>query len=126
MKTQVTQFQTDDVKPGKMAGRFLGRKGPVDTVNGKMIFWEFEVEQDGESLVVTGVSSDSFSHDLRCKAMKWAKLIDPRVTDESEEWDDEASIGFGVGIEVVYRESGDQLISTVKDLFAWQEKSPAT
>jgi len=126
MKTQVTLFSTDDVKPGKMIATFLGRKGPVASPNGMMIFWEFQVTQDGEPLVVTGVSSDSFSYDSRCKAMKWARLIDPLLSEEVSEWDDEQAVGRTIGVEVIYRESGDQLISTVKDLFTWPHTNPAT
>ena len=125
MKTQVSQFTTDDVKPGRMHGIFLGRKGPVTTANGQMIFWEFEVEQDGETKVVSGVTSDSFNHDSRCKAMKWAQAIDISLTDQDLEWDDEQAIGNECIIEVVYREVGDQLISSVKEVLPWLEKSLA-
>lgn len=126
METKVTQFTKDDVKPGKMSAVFLGRTGPVSSPKGQMIFWEFQVEQDNEVLTVTGVSSDSFSHDSRCKAMRWAKLLDPAFNDEAEEWDDIQAVGNIIGVEVVYREDGDKLISTVKDLFKWLQKSPAT
>lgn len=126
MKRKVTQFQSDDVKPGRMKAIFLGCKGPQVAPNGMMIFWEFEVEQDDHTLTVTGVSSDSFNHDPRCKGYKWAKLIDPKLTDDSEDWDDDEAVGNIVGVEVVYREVGDMLISTVKELFTWPQKSPAT
>ena len=126
MESEVQSFQIDDVKAGKYKATFLGRKGPFPAKDGNMIFWEFLVEEDGESKTVSGVSSDSFCHDPRCKAMKWALLIDPTFTEESKSWDDEKAIGNEIGIEVTYFERGDTLTPTVKDVFTWQPKSPAT
>lgn len=126
MKTPVTQFQTDPVTPGKKQATFLGRRGPVLSANGQMIFWEFEVIQDDEAMVVSGVTSDSFSHDPRCKAMKWAKLLDPQFNDESAEWDDTQAIGLPIGIDVQYFDRGGELTPTVKELFKWPSTKPAT
>lgn len=126
MKSEVTSFQIDDVKAGKYKATFLGRKGPFPAAQGNMIFWEFLVEVDGEEMTVSGVSSDSFNHDPRCKAMKWALLIDPTFTEDKTEWDDEKAIGNEIGIKVTYFERGETLTPTVEELFTWQGKDQDT
>jgi len=126
MKTSVTTFQIDDVPAGKYKGTFLGRKGPYAAQNGNMIFWEFMVDVNGEEMLVSGASSDSFCTDPRCKAMKWALLIDPKFTEDKKEWDDEAAIGNTIGVSVTYFDRGDIMTPTVKELFTWQEKAQDT
>lgn len=126
MKSEVTSFQIDDVKAGKYKATFLGRKGPFPAAQGNMIFWEFMIDGEDGPLTVSGVSSDSFNHDPRCKAMKWALLIDPTFTEDKKEWDDEKAIGNEIGIEVAYFERGETLTPTVKDVFTWQEKAQDT
>ncbi|GAH31345.1 unnamed protein product, partial [marine sediment metagenome] len=93
---------------------------------GNMIFWEFSVEIDGVDKVVSGASSDSFNHDSRCKAMKWALLIDPTFTEDKDEWDDDNAIGNQIGIEVTHFDRGGVSVPTVKELFTWREKAQDT
>lgn len=120
MKHQVTEFQSDDVAPGKYQGWFNGCRGPIATVNGEALFWEFKVRVGAETLTVSGMTSTAFSRDPRCKAPRWARAIDPHFTPDSEEWDDEKAIGMVCAVEVVYFDSQGGLRSTVKDVLPWE------
>lgn len=122
MKTEVQSFISDYIEPGTYPAKFLGRdKGP-DMKHGGTVFWHFEVEADPDPLDIVGISSTSFCHDERCKAYKWAQVIDPTLTDDDETWDDEQAVGNMVQIVVEDRRTGEDVLSRIAEVLPCQEE----
>ena len=120
MKTPVLSFASDYIEPGTYPAVFMGRVKGADMKHGGTIFWNFLVGTEDEPLTIAGISSTSFCHDERCKAMKWAMVIDPKLTVEDESWDDENAVGNMVQIVVEDRRTGEDVISRIAEVLPCQ------
>lgn len=109
----------DDFEPGLHKACFEGCGEPQESTFGMMIRWDFLAMKDNKPFNLSGLTSDSFNTDPRCKAYQWAKAIDPSLTDLSVAWDDKACVGKPCQIRLKHVSQGGFTFLRVEEVIPW-------
>jgi len=105
-----------DLDPGMYVAMFQGREGPHPGKFGKFVVWSFAIDVEGEPEVYTGLTSMNFIASRRCKAWRWARAIDPTLSEETEEWDDVEHVGKVVQVLLDVKGDDDSGFLSVKEV----------
>lgn len=117
MKSTVTKPTWKELAPGIYPAVFNGREGPKQGQHGMFIVWNFEIPVEGGLEPVNGLSSTAFVASRRCKGFRWAQAIDPTLSEDSTEWNDEAFQGVRVQVAVEYQNPDEPGFLKVKEVY---------
>lgn len=116
MKSTVTQPEKVGLEPGVYDATFQGREKKEEGKFGDFIVWKFVVQTVDGPETMEGLSSTHFVASRRCKGFRWAQAIDPTLTPETTDWDDEQFAKAKVLVILEWQDPDEPGFVRVKDV----------
>jgi hypothetical protein len=117
MRHTVQKSLFEDMEPGIYDATFQGTEGPHEGKFGLFLKWHFDIHHNGEDIPYDALTSDAFVSTSRCKAWRWAKALDPTLTAETPEWDDEQFIGTKVQVALEWQDEDNPGFLKIKEVY---------